>query len=443
MLSKIVIKNFKSIEECELELKPLTILTGRNASGKSNIIEAIALLAQAVRSTPKTLKAVVSRRDFFYYDSVNSIIFKQDPSKTLSFEIHIKPSDNLKSEIGKIASKIMVEDRIERKAITSVGYLFSIRDDHEFHQSIFVNYNKQIEVKLVTNENKEITYPGGYENSQPKGDLTSLFNPSAFSFISGPRAAGEYSPEIDIGDYTKLAKNIIDELERFLGKLYVSSTRRGSIEFRSTDYPAEWTGMDGKDVVVILSQCFARRRYDSKAQKIKKWANEFGLKGIKAGFWGKQQLGSDYIDPELEIPLTIDLASFGSSQILTIITQLFWSDPGSIILIEEPEMSLHPEAQVRLQELFADAIKEGRQIICSTHSPFTILALSKIIKNKSLTVDDVAIYEVKKGKRGTKAKKLKLNNNGFIEGGLPSFMSVELDLFKDWSESLESNSEEK
>ena len=104
-------------------------------------------------------------------------------------------------------------------------------------------------------------------------------------------------------------------------------------------------------------------------------------------------------------------------------------------------MSLHPEAQVKIQELFADAINEGKQIICSTHSPFTILALSKIIKNKSLTVDDIAIYEVKKGKRGTKAKKLNLNNKGFIEGGITSFMNVELDLFKDWSESLESNTE--
>ena len=42
MLTKIAIENFKSIgRRIELELKPLTILVGPNASGKSSILEAL------------------------------------------------------------------------------------------------------------------------------------------------------------------------------------------------------------------------------------------------------------------------------------------------------------------------------------------------------------------------------------------------------------------
>jgi len=50
MLTHFHVRNFKSIEDSgELELRPLTIFTGQNASGKSNIMEALAVLAQSVR----------------------------------------------------------------------------------------------------------------------------------------------------------------------------------------------------------------------------------------------------------------------------------------------------------------------------------------------------------------------------------------------------------
>jgi predicted ATPase len=139
----------------------------------------------------------------------------------------------------------------------------------------------------------------------------------------------------------------------------------------------------------------------------------------------------------MNVNLNTTLAGFGSRQILSIITQIFWSEPGSVIMIEEPEISLHPENQVLLHELFSEAIAEDRQIICSTHSPFFVLALSRIVKRELLPLKDIAVYHVEKGKDGTHIKPLKLNKHGFIVSGVPSFMKVEGELFRDWSESLE------
>ena len=50
VIKKVVIKNFKCIKELELELAPLTILVGPNSSGKSSILEALALMAQCAKS---------------------------------------------------------------------------------------------------------------------------------------------------------------------------------------------------------------------------------------------------------------------------------------------------------------------------------------------------------------------------------------------------------
>jgi len=108
------------------------------------------------------------------------------------------------------------------------------------------------------------------------------------------------------------------------------------------------------------------------------------MEEIKAGWWGGKNLSSDYIDPELRTRLNMALASQGSRQILTIITQLFWSTPGSVIMIEEPEISLHIEAQLELPPI----------------SEHLILALKPLIVNGELKPEDVAIWHFEKKIKG-------------------------------------------
>jgi hypothetical protein len=45
------LRQFKSIEQCELDLAPLTLLVGRNGVGKSNIVDALRFVADALRTT--------------------------------------------------------------------------------------------------------------------------------------------------------------------------------------------------------------------------------------------------------------------------------------------------------------------------------------------------------------------------------------------------------
>ena len=50
MLESIQLQNFKSARELQVKLAPLTVLTGLNGSGKSTVLQAIALLKQSLRS---------------------------------------------------------------------------------------------------------------------------------------------------------------------------------------------------------------------------------------------------------------------------------------------------------------------------------------------------------------------------------------------------------
>ena len=48
-LTRVWARNFKSIRELDLELGPLTVLVGQNASGKSNVLDVLRFIKQAIR----------------------------------------------------------------------------------------------------------------------------------------------------------------------------------------------------------------------------------------------------------------------------------------------------------------------------------------------------------------------------------------------------------
>ena len=48
-LSRLLIRNFKSIRSADLQLRPLTVFVGENSAGKSSVLQSIFRLAQIVR----------------------------------------------------------------------------------------------------------------------------------------------------------------------------------------------------------------------------------------------------------------------------------------------------------------------------------------------------------------------------------------------------------
>ena len=107
-------------------------------------------------------------------------------------------------------------------------------------------------------------------------------------------------------------------------------------------------GRHGEHTLSVLSFLLASPDHSAQAEQVKRWASIFGLSSLKAGWLGKDGLKAGFQDPQSHTALQLAHSGFGSQQILPVITQLFCSPVGSIVMIEEPEISLHPEAQVQL-----------------------------------------------------------------------------------------------
>jgi predicted ATPase len=431
MLSKVKIGNFKSIEELELQLAPLTIFVGPNASGKSNVLESIAILAQTTRLDRRITRSLEGSlgygaliqypisRDFPLFDF---IAHKRDWSKFITFEIHIK-------DVG----------------YHDIGYMYSyMPNDEEVRQAVFANEEKLVEVGyLKVGESTmahEFLYPKDLKQFLfPMGHIEYILDPTCFQYNLKPPITEQEKKKIE--ETFSEAQEIVKKIETAVRDIYFISAIRGEVRaFVETGVGEPELGTHGEGLIEILSLIFGQREHEKIAGKIIKWASKFGMKELKAGYWGRNILSSDYMDPELRthlnMALDMALASQGSRQILTLITQLFWSKPGSVIMIEEPEISLHIEAQLEVPKMFSDAIKEGKQVIVTTHSEHLILALKPLIVNGELKPEDVAIWHFEKTKEGTKAERLNLTDKGIVEGWIPSYVKAEKEIIKEWFDTL-------
>lgn len=221
----------------------------------------------------------------------------------------------------------------------------------------------------------------------------------------------------------------------FIGKVFPIRATRGIVEYSDVPTEAAWVGQNGEHTLQILEK-LPDANYRSKRRKIQKWVSVFGISDAAATLADRSRISGSYSDDILDVALNVSFASTGSRQVLPLIIQLFWSEPDAIILIEEPEISLHPELQIRLLEMFAEAINESKQILLTTHSHFLLQAIGYAVHNKWMKADQISVYHVKKGENGTEVESLALGKNGYIEGWIPSFNEVERRLLKEWAETL-------
>jgi predicted ATPase len=93
--------------------------------------------------------------------------------------------------------------------------------------------------------------------------------------------------------------------------------------------------------------------------------------------------------------VSITDVGFGVSQILPILVLCYYAPEGSTIILEQPELHLHPFVQAGLADVFIDVIKNRNlQIILESHSEHLLRRLQRRIAETSqdFTNADAALY---------------------------------------------------
>lgn len=442
MINKLKIANFKSIKNLELDLAPLTIFVGPNGSGKSSILEAIGIMQQANVGSGGLLAEIDG--DLVKFKEKSSIFREEKTDLWLDFGFESQVSeseakeikDGISADLKEIAEespsnqkvRVLLED-LMGKEIKRIGYEYRVKPPSSLNlgELYFLN-----DMKIGTVEE------GGERRFFPK-DREIEIKGTSYRFISYP------SFRCEEGRADAMLSRICDILSAKIRDVFYLSSERGSVPWeKEAAKKHEYVGRKGEHTVEVLSELMKPRNIE-KRLPYELLSEEMGIKNIWTGWERANILTSNYKDPWLGSAHKFPSLGSGSKQMLPVLAQLAYSPPGSIILVEEPEISLHPGYQKKLPALFGKAVNDGKQVLTTSHSSYFPLSLSTVLGEKGYTlkgqttggrkeykikldVEDVKIYHVKRNSKGyTSVEELEIDEDGLKEG-IPSFTDVEREL---------------
>ncbi len=392
-LSMIYIENFRPIKKLNVEFKPLTVIYGKNGTGKSSLMYAPLVFKQFLLNPNQNLNSI------FNFQRINLGDFLQ--------VVHNHDKENKIKVIWEINDeKFLIKYGIFLHSKQSELFLeVFLRDKKLFTEKIGFNFPYQVLVnKLIRMESVQFIW-NGFSLIPKQGNTFSLDNTSidVNEFIKIVNKGVALAKSIDLvpikrGFFKPLYSGVSVTPNMATEDEVASSliTDSGYIQGKISYYAEKIFDKSFKVFIPLNSSSFYLRVVDKK----------------------RHGLETDVINE-----------GFGLNQTLYMLAKILYSN-NNFIFIEEPETHLHPSAIDKLVDVFIEIIKtENKQICISTHSEVLVSSLLTKVSQGKIDVNDVIAY-FSDNKDSTTLKRQEIKNNGSIEGGLASFMQTELENLK-------------
>lgn len=432
MLKQLRIQNFKRWEDTgHIDMAPITLFFGANSSGKSSIGQFLMMLKQTVESFDGNI--------VFNFGDTNSavqlgsykdMVFGHDLSKNISFEYKwVGQSDG--KEIDFHADVEVDKQKIPR--VKELGY----RNLNEKFTAI--GMKRQEGQKKQKYEIK--TEPG---DLRPSKRGPTWLPEAPVHFHAFPFKVQGYYNDIEFVDDLNLAQNKLFSSLFYLGPIRTKANRMYAW---AGDNPGS-VGYNGENTIAAILSAHRDKRkmnygYNGRYKNfdklitqqlqdmellesidVKRISGDEDAEGIYA-----VMVRAKNSDHEVSLP---DLG-FGVSQVLPVVVQCFCAPYDSIIIIEQPELHLHPVAQMQLADVMIDVInsrENGKdrniQLIIETHSEHFLQRLQRRIAEKKIKEEQLSAYFANAIGRSATLEKLQINKTGHIENWPKDFFGDEM-----------------
>jgi predicted ATPase len=181
-------------------------------------------------------------------------------------------------------------------------------------------------------------------------------------------------------------------------------------------------GGRGERAIDLLLADYLRKRRGKAAilDDVKNWMQRASL----ASLVDVAILSDRHFELKVQHPITHEtenIADVGSglSQVLPILVAGYWARSGSTLVVEEPEIHLHPRAQAELGQFFFELYRNRVQIIAETHSEHLLLRLQRLVAEGRIPPEQIAVYYVWPKGRVKRIEQLNLSGKGLFEGEWP------------------------
>lgn len=119
---------------------------------------------------------------------------------------------------------------------------------------------------------------------------------------------------------------------------------------------------------------------------------------------------------------------YGTSQVLPILADLQSRDSGTIFLVQQPEVHLHPKAQSELASAMVGiAQRKEQSLVIETHSDYLVDRLRMLVREGAIKSEDLSIYFFQHDDADVSIEKIGIDVEGRIIGPPPGYRKFFLD----------------
>lgn len=430
MLDTLRIQNFKSWQDTgTIQFGALTGFFGTNSSGKTSILQFLLMLKQTVESSDRArILNLGDENSYVELGTFNDIIFNHKQNSSLEFEIQYRiPQSIIFNKISADFFHKKYADPIKLRARIYSGKQFQSVEEFSYHLG-----SKSVGMRAKDTRQRDTTYQIFSEGVETRGAGTDLINNIGrlfpHKFFGFPTVLRhEFSDSDFLSDIEYSFQELLNPIY-YLGPLRDYPKRR----YLWGGEKVQGVGNRGENAVAALlaSRQEGRTIYisdDHPLQTLEEYiAGWLHRLGLIESFQVQEVIPNLY---ELRVRKTAQSAEvfltdvgFGVSQLLPVLVLLFYVPEGSTIILEQPEIHLHPAVQAGLADVMLDAIKRRNvQIILESHSEHLLQRLQTRLAEEVLPADKVKLYFTKFEQEASGMTALDLDEYGNIRNWPKNF----------------------
>ena len=428
MLTRLRLTNFKAWHDTgDVELAPLTILFGANSAGKSSLHQFLLMLRQTIES-PDRRRVLHTGDDRSPVDlgSYSGLRPDSGADSPLEFELDWRRSAPLRVDYARNNSRFSGRDLGFKAAISATADTPPRLRVDSYEYRLSTDGPDVLRLGSARNNKGEYEIRAeGIELARTLGRKRPVSAPSQFhAFPDDLPTRYQY---LDFAaDLTLALEEQLRAID-YLGPLRDKPNRL----YRWSGEEVGHVGWRGEHAIEALlagrTRTFnfaAKHKLQPLQVLVATWLRDLGV--IDKFSVTQIGVGRDEYEVRVTSPgsrheVLLTDVGFGVSQVLPVVVEAFYSAPGSTVVMEQPEIHLHPAVQAGLADLFIAAISaredsapRGTQFIIESHSEHLLRRLLRRVAEGEVDPADVRCYVVNPGKGGSTIEALDVDEYGNV-----------------------------
>ena len=433
MITELRAQNFKSWQDTDtLQFAPLTGFFGANSSGKTSILQVLLMLKQTVESPDRNrVLHFGDDRSLVDFGTFHDLLYTHKTDLTLQLDLSWK------------LPKPFSLSRTSHFPVSNITFHTEVREENDrilvegFHYTVYSNdfgMKRVIKNKKRGRNQYELIH-GDYEVIRNPGRAWNLPPPvKCYGFPD--EVSGYYQNLGFLSDFVLAFENLFSQIT-YLGPLREYPRRSYTW---SGERPQD-VGLSGEEAIPALLAARAEgltspRLVNVKCshkpieQRILEWLQKMEL----IDSFSLEPIAENRKDYEFRVKksrnsseVLITDVGFGVSQLLPVLVLCYYVPENSTIILEQPEIHLHPKVQSDLADVLIDVVKNRNvQIILESHSALLLHRLQRRIAEEQIAADDTALYFCQINDGTSEIERLKVDEYGNIRNWPQDFFGDDI-----------------